>query len=45
VAIPDIFAFLSAYFAGLPSANVDGVSTVNAGDVRYFLTLWCSGCP
>ncbi len=45
VAVPDIFAFLSAWFAGLPSANVDGVPGVTVPDIFAFLSTWFASCP
>ncbi len=45
VAVPDIFAFLSAWFAGNASANIDGVNGVAVPDIFAFLSLWFAGCP
>ncbi|MBX3403139.1 MAG: PKD domain-containing protein [Phycisphaeraceae bacterium] len=45
VDVPDIFAFLSAWFAGLPSANFDGVGGIAVADIFAFLSAWFAGCP
>jgi len=45
VTVPDIFAFLSAWFAGNPAANIDGVNGVAVPDIFAFLSLWFAGCP
>lgn len=45
VDVPDIFAFLSAWFAGHPSANFDGVGGVTVNDIFAFLSAWFPGCP
>ncbi len=44
VDIPDIFAFLSAWFAQDPSADIDGVPGVGVPDIFFFLSLWFAGC-
>jgi hypothetical protein len=44
VQVADIFAFLSAWFAGSPSANIDGVNGVAVPDIFAFLSLWFAGC-
>jgi hypothetical protein len=44
VQVPDIFAFLSAWFAGNASANIDGVNGVAVPDIFAFLSLWFAGC-
>ena len=40
VGVPDIFAFLAAWFAGNPRADVDGVPGVGVPDIFAFLALW-----
>ncbi len=42
--VPDIFAFLSAWFARDPAANFDGASGVEVPDIFAFLSLWFAGC-
>jgi cytochrome c peroxidase len=42
--VPDIFAFLSDYFAGRIRADVNGVNGLNVGDIFTFLTAWFAGC-
>lgn len=44
VAVPDIFAFLSAWFAGLPSANFDGMNGNDVPDIFAFLSAWFAPC-
>jgi len=50
VAVPDIFAFLSAWFAGPESAGAwrtdfDGSCGVGVPDIFAFLSAWFAGCP
>lgn len=45
VEVPDIFAFLSAWFAGDPSSDIDGDTFVQVPDIFAFLSLWFAGCP
>lgn len=45
VQVADIFAYLSAFFAGSPSAEFDGVQGIGVGDIFAFLSLWFAGCP
>ena len=45
VGVPDIFAFLSAWFAGSPSADIDGTPGIAVPDIFAFLSLWFAGCP
>ena len=45
VAVPDIFSFLSAWFAQDPSADIDGVPGIAVPDIFAFLSLWFAGCP
>jgi hypothetical protein len=44
VAVPDIFAFLSAWFASDPSADLDGTPGIAVPDIFFFLSLWFAGC-
>lgn len=43
-AVPDIFAFLSAWFAGDSRADIDGAPGINVPDIFAFLSLWFVGC-
>jgi len=45
VAVPDIFAFLAAWFAQGPGADFDGNGTVAVPDIFAFLAAWFAGCP
>jgi hypothetical protein len=45
VQVPDIFAFLSAWFAQDPSADLDGTPGIAVPDIFAFLSLWFAGCP
>lgn len=42
--VEDIFAFLSAWFAGEPRADIDGSGTRDVADIFTFLSLWFAGC-
>ena len=42
--VPDIFAYLSAWFAGEAGADVDGVPGVTVPDIFAFLSIWFAGC-
>lgn len=42
--VPDIFAYLSAWFASLPSADLDGTPGIGVPDIFTFLSLWFAGC-
>ncbi len=42
--VPDIFAFLSDWFAQNPDADIDGVGGVAVPDIFAFLSLWFAGC-
>ncbi len=42
--VPDIFAFLSAWFAQDERADYNGDRTVNVPDIFAFLSLWFAGC-
>ncbi len=41
--VPDIFAFLSAWFAGDSRANIDG-GTLGVSDIFAFLSMWFAAC-
>ncbi len=43
--VPDIFAFLSAWFAQDPRADFDGNSLIQVPDIFAFLSAWFAGCP
>ena len=43
-AVPDIFAFLRAYFSSDPRADFDGVNGIQDVDVFAFLAAWFIGC-
>jgi hypothetical protein len=45
LAVPDIFAFLSSWFANDPAANFDGVNGIGVPDIFAFLACWFSNCP
>ncbi|MBX3404789.1 MAG: hypothetical protein KF699_15375 [Phycisphaeraceae bacterium] len=50
VGVPDIFAFLTAWFAGPASpeawrADVDGSCAADVQDIFAFLGAWFAGCP
>jgi len=45
VGVPDIFAFLSAWFAQSPTADIDGNPGITVPDIFAFLSLWFAGCP
>ncbi len=44
VAVPDIFAFLSAWFAQGPGADFDNNGTIAVPDIFAFLSAWFAGC-
>ncbi len=44
VDVPDIFAFLAAWFAMDESADIDGVPGLAVSDIFFFLSLWFAGC-
>jgi hypothetical protein len=44
VQVPDIFSFLSAWFAGDSEADIDGVPGIGVPDIFAFLSLWFAGC-
>lgn len=43
-AVPDIFAYLSAWFALDPRADIDGQPGIGVPDIFAFLSLWFAGC-
>lgn len=43
-AVPDIFAYLSAWFAGNAEADIDGVDGIGVPDIFAFLALWFGPC-
>jgi hypothetical protein len=45
VAVPDIFAFLAAWFALDPAADLDGNPGVEVPDIFAFLSFWFTPCP
>jgi len=45
VAVPDIFAFLSAWFIGDSRADIDGSGGLSVPDIFAFLSAWFAGCP
>lgn len=42
--VPDIFAYLSLWFAGDSAADIDGVPGIAVPDIFFFLSLWFAGC-
>jgi hypothetical protein len=44
LSVADIFAFLNAWFAGLPSADFDGQGGLATADIFAFLNAWFAGC-
>jgi hypothetical protein len=44
VAVQDIFAYLSAWFAGDPRADVNGTAGLSVYDIFAFLQIWFNGC-
>lgn len=44
VTIDDLFAFLNAWFANVPDADVDGVGGVAIDDLFYYLNAYFAGC-
>jgi len=42
--VPDIFAFLAAWFAQDSSAEFDGVGGITVPDIFAFLSIWFAGC-
>lgn len=44
IGVPDIFAFLSAWFASDSRADIDGTPGLGVPDIFAFLSLWFAGC-
>jgi len=44
VDVPDIFTFLSLWFAGNPAADFDGANGLGVPDIFAFLSAWFAGC-
>jgi len=44
VSVPDIFAFLSAWFAADSAADFNHDSNINVPDIFAFLSAWFAGC-
>jgi hypothetical protein len=42
--VPDVFAFLSLWFAGSAAADFDGANGVGVPDIFGFLAAWFAGC-
>lgn len=42
--VPDVFSFLSLWFAGNAAANFDGQNGVDVPDIFAFLAAWFAGC-
>jgi hypothetical protein len=45
LAVQDVFAFISAWFAGDPRADWDHSGSLAVPDVFAFLNAWMAGCP
>ena len=45
VGVPDIFAFLAAWFAQGEGADFNGDGVVGVPDIFAFLAAWFAGCP
>ena len=43
VEVPDLFAYLSAWFANSPSANING-DALEVSDIFSYLAAWFAGC-
>jgi hypothetical protein len=44
VQVPDIFAFLAAWFAEDTAADFDGIGGIAVPDIFAFLAAWFAGC-
>ncbi len=44
ISVLDIFAYLSAWFAGQPAAEFNGVPGLSIDDIFAFLAAWFAGC-
>lgn len=42
--VPDVFAFLSLWFAGSTEADFDGANGIGVPDIFGFLAAWFAGC-
>lgn len=42
--VPDVFAFLSLWFAGAAGADFDGADGIGVPDIFGFLAAWFAGC-
>lgn len=45
VQVNDLFAFLTAWFAGNPAADMNQNGGNDVPDIFQFLSLWFAGCP
>lgn len=45
IGVPDIFAFLSSWFAMDPAADFNGTNGVDVPDIFAFLSCWFANCP
>lgn len=43
ITVNDLFSFLAAWFAGSPTADINGVNGVTTQDIFDFLALWFAG--
>lgn len=43
--VPDIFGFLSLWFASNPRADFNESGTIDVPDIFSFLSAWFAGCP
>jgi hypothetical protein len=43
--VPDIFAFLSAWFAYDIRADFNSNTAIEVADIFAFLSAWFAGCP
>ncbi len=43
--VPDVFAFLAAWFAEDPASDLDGQPGIQVSDIFAFLSVWFAGCP
>jgi hypothetical protein len=44
VDVQDIFAFITAWFAQDPTADIDGIGGITVADIFAFLNGWLAGC-
>jgi hypothetical protein len=45
IGVPDIFAFLAAWFASDHAADMNADGALSVGDIFDFLAAWFAGCP